>query len=139
MKKLIILLVAAMSFSAGFAQQRNDIDYRSDRNQSREIRDGHNRNDNSYSNGYGYGDHSRDRRYNNDNDYRNRQAEIDRVNRDYDQRINGYRHDRSINSYERDRRIRQAEYERKQKVNSFGKGVVVGALATVILGAILSH
>ena len=139
MKKLIILSIAMMSFSAVFSQQRNDMDRRSDRNQSTNMRHTSNGN-NSYSNDRMYNNnHNQDNRYNDRYDNRDHRADIDRVNREYDQRINGYRNDRSINSFERDRRIRQAEYERTQKVNSFGKGVVVGALATVILGAIFSH
>jgi hypothetical protein len=138
MKKLLILSIAMLSFGAVFSQ-RNDMDRRSDRNQSINMR--HVSNDNSsYSNGHVYNNNnSQDNRYDDRYDNRDHRADIDRVNRDYDQRINQYRNDRSINSYERDRRIRQAEYERTQKVNSFAKGAVVGVLATVILGAIFSH
>jgi hypothetical protein len=139
MKKLIILSIAMMSFGAVFSQQRNDMGRRPDYNQSKNTR--HISNDNSsYSNDHGYNNNNNQgNRYDDRYDNRNHRADIDRVNREYDQRINGYRNDRSINSYERDRRIRQAEYERTQKVNSFTTGVAVGALATVILGAIFSR
>ena len=141
MKKLFILAIAMVTVSAAFSQQRNDMG-RMDRNQSNDFRNGNGRNDNNtpyygnnqYNNGRG-----QDNRYDHGYNDRDRRAEIERVNRDYDQRINGYRNNRSINSYERERMIRQAEYERSQKINSFGKGVVVGALATVILGAIFSR
>ena len=153
MKKIFILSIAMLSFTAMFAQQRSN-DWRTDRNQSTNVRTSNDRNDGRYndnhvynqqdrnyndrSNGYGDRNNGYNDRNNNYND-RERQMNIDRVNREYDQRINEYRNDRRINSYERDRRIRQAEYERSQRVNSFGKGVVVGAVATIILGAILSH
>src|ERR1700754_1041319 len=109
MKKLLILLAATLSVSAAFSQQRNDGGYNSNRNQSREIRSSNMHKDNqSYQHGYAYNNNNdRDNHYNG-NDERDRRAEIDRVNREYDQRINGYRNDRSINSYERDRRIREA-------------------------------
>jgi hypothetical protein len=137
MKKLLILAIAMMSFGAVFAQQRTDKNDKWERNQSNDRRNTNTRiNDHSYSNDHVYNNNRQDDRYDNRYDNRDHRADIERVNRDYDQRINGYRNDRSINSYERDRRIRQAEYERTQKINSFGKGVVVGALAAVILGSI---
>jgi hypothetical protein len=86
-----------------------------------------------YSNDHSY--NQQDRRY----DERNHQADVDRINREYDQRIGGYRNDRSINSRERERRISIAERERQQKVSSFGGGVAVGAIAGVLLGVLLSH
>ena len=136
MKKLIILSIAIMSFGAVFAQQRNDRG-----RQPQGYNQQNNNHDRDYSSNNNHGYNNRDNNWNNNQRYDNNdhRADIERVNREYDQRINGYRNDRSINTYERDRRIRQAEYERSQKANSFGKGVVVGALATVILGAILSH
>ena len=61
------------------------------------------------------------------------------MNQQYDQRENGYRNDRSLNSYERQRRIDAVERERQQKQKSFGKGLVVGGIAAIILGAIISN
>ena len=143
MKKIFTLMVAAIGFvTIASAQQgnRSDMYGRSDRFQSVETRGGNSGYDRNTSNSSSYNNNwGQNNRYDSRMSDRDRRANIDRINRDYDQRIYGYRNDRSINSYERDRRIRQAEYERSQKVNSFVKGMVVGALATVILGAILSH
>jgi Ni/Co efflux regulator RcnB len=130
MKKLIIILIAALSFNAVSAQNRN-ASY-SDRHQATQVRDNWNNNQ----------DRSRDYAYNNNgrrNDQNNRQAEYDHMNQQYDQRISGYRNDRSLNSYERQRRINDAEKERQQKVKSFGTGVVIGGLAAILLGAIIGN
>ena len=83
---------------------------------------------------------SKDYGYNNqrgrNNDYQ-RQAEFDRMNQDYDRRIDGYRNDRRMNGYERNRRIQEAEYERQQKARSFGNGMVVGGIAAIVLGVLI--
>jgi len=128
MKKLLIIAIAAFSFTAASAQNRND-NYRQDRYPADQRNDGWYNKDQRQSNDHGYGR----------NDDCNRQAEFDRMNRQYDQRIDGYRNDRSMNRYERDRRIREAEMERQQQSRSFGKGMIVGGVVGVLLGAILSH
>jgi len=143
MKKLLVIAIAAFSFTAASAQNRND-NYRQDRYPADQRNDGWDNKDQRQSNDHAYGrNDDRDQRSNDRgygrNDDRNRQAEFDRMNRQYDQRINGYRNDRSLNRYERDRRIREAEMERQQQSRSFGKGMIVGGVAAVILGAILSH
>lgn len=74
-----------------------------------------------------------------DREERARQQEVDRINRDYDRRVDDYRKDRSLSPYERDRRIAQAEQERKEKTNSFIKGAVAGGIAGVLLGVLISH
>ena len=83
---------------------------------------------------------SKDYGYNNqkgrNNDYQ-RQAEYDRMNREYDNRIDGYRKDRRLDRYERDRRIQEAELERQQKAKAFGKGVVVGGIAAILIGVLI--
>ena len=133
MKKLIIILVAAISFNAASAQNMNASYRQQDRRQVIQTRDDHN-----YDNQY----HSNDYAFNNNRDQKNdrsRQGEYDRINQQYDQRINGYRNDRSINAYERDRRIRAAEMERQQSLRSFGGGAVVGGIAGFLLGVLVSH
>jgi len=64
---------------------------------------------------------------------------MDRVNRDYDRRINDYRNDCSLSSYDRDRRINETERERKEKTASFAKGAVIGGVAGVLLGVLIAH
>ena len=129
MKKFLVLLMAVFTVSAAFSQNYQR-DYRSNRSQTVvTYRDGYHTR--SQNNGY----------YDNGRNYNEsyRRAEIARINRDYDQRVNRYRNNRYMNSIERERRIREMEYERNQRLKSFGGGVVVGALATLVLGAILSH
>lgn len=76
-------------------------------------------------------DRRENRRYN-DNQ---RREEMDRVNRDYERRINNYRYDRSLNNYERNRRIQEMQRERNTKLKSFGAGAIVGGILGVILGS----
>ena len=134
MKKIIILAIAIVFFNTAFSQNHND----------------HNRSNEPYrsapamnkTNDHGWQSHDRQNQYSDNNrtyNGRNRQAEIDRVNRDYDQRIYNYRHDRAINRYEREKRIRQAESERATRLKSFGTGALVGAVAGLVLGALISH
>ena len=139
MKKLLVLLMAVFSVSAAFSQN-----YHRNRGSNRTqtvISFPNEYNSYSQNNGY-YNQGSQNYGYNNQGrgyDERYRQAEIYRINRDYDQRINSYRNNRYMNAIERQRRIREMEYERNQKLHSFGGGVVVGAIAGLILGAIISH
>ncbi|MES1225200.1 MAG: hypothetical protein ABUT20_57485 [Bacteroidota bacterium] len=152
MKKIFTLfLVAAglLSFNAASAQNRNDrygnqAGYpvyqqggqwnqhggqqsngqwdQSGRNQSRD---------------YGYDNRRRrNNDYNRQEDYR-RQQEYDRMNQQCDERIEGYRNDRRMDNYERNRRIQEVEYERQQKAKAFGKGVVVGGIAAILIGVLI--
>ncbi|MEO5685374.1 MAG: hypothetical protein ABIQ88_22190 [Chitinophagaceae bacterium] len=138
MKKLLILCLATISYSAIFAQDHSRNVYT----------------DNNYSRGYtppkkqprdNYKDQvyaNNDRRYNGNNqriNERDRQTGIAQANRDYDLRVNSYRNDRSINPYERDKRIREAQWDRQQKVNSFGKGAVAGVIVGLLAGALFSR
>lgn len=132
MKKLIIILIAAVSFNAASAQSRNDRYQQQDRKQVTQTRDNQNYHDQYHSNDYAYNN-------NRQKDDRNRQAEYDRINRQYDQRINGYRNDRSINVYERDRRIHEAEQQRQQSLKSFGGGAIIGGIAGFLLGVLVTH
>lgn len=132
MKKIIAFAISFLSVAAIFAQSRND---RHDRNynESRDVVLG--RDHNSRHDVYNYPSQRNNDRY----DEQRRREEMDRINHDYDRRINDYRNDRSLNVYERNRRIQQAENERNQKLKSFAGGAVVGAVAGVLLGMVLSH
>ena len=150
MKKIIAFAIGLFSVTAIFAQNRDHNNRGGNYNNSRDVvmgreygshNNGYNSNNvyNYHSqrdnNGYNHPSQRNDNRY----DEQRRREERDRINHDYDRRIDEYRHDRSINSYERDRRINQAERERSEKLKSFAGGAVVGAIAGVILGTVLSH
>jgi hypothetical protein len=132
MKKLMIILIAALSFNAASAQNRDNSYNSQDRYQVNQTND----------RGYNNNQHqSTDYAYNNNrgrDDDRNRQGAYDR-NQQYDQRINGYRNDRSLSRYERARRTNEVEHERQQKSGAFGKGLVVGGIAGVLLGVLIGH
>lgn len=129
MKKLIIILIAAVSFNAASAQSWNS----NNRKQVIQTKDNRHYNDQSHSNVYAYNN-------NNGQKYdRNRQAEYDRISHQYDQRINGYRNDRSLSAFERNRRIHEAEMEKQQSLKSFGGGAIVGGIAGFLLGVLVSH
>jgi hypothetical protein len=136
MKKIITLAITLFSFTVMFAQSRNDRNDRNDRygnySQSNDVWQ---RKDNNAYNAYNYQTQRSNDRYGE----QRRREEMDRINRDYDRRINDYRNDRSVNVYERDRRIQQAENERRGKLKSFTGGAVVGVIAGVLLGTVLSH
>jgi len=139
MKKLYVFFIAMISMSTLFAQNRGKNNYQKDNYSQDNKQRGYNQQNDNY----------KDRSYSNDDHYYNgkqppirekdRRAAIDRVNRDYDQRISQYRNDQSINSYERDRRIARAQSERQQQINSFGKGAIAGAIVGLIAGVVFSH
>jgi hypothetical protein len=138
MKKIFTFLIAiasvgfasaqkyqpAYSHQDGREQQYKSADRYEKNNYDRDYRNGNDRN-NNYRKDY--------------NDDRKRKQQIDRINRDYDQRIAVYRNDRRMAQRERERRIYQLNYERNQQLKSFGAGAAVGAVAGLLLGAILSH
>ena len=140
MKKLYILVIALVSTGSLFAQDH-------DRNHGQKDNDRNNQQQ-QWSHQEQYGGYKDQGHQNNDRYYNERQeqmreqdrrAAIEGVNRDYDQRIYGYRNDRSMNRYERERRIAQAQRERQQKIGSFGKGMVAGAVVGLLAGVLLSH
>jgi hypothetical protein len=134
MKKLIIILIAAISFSAASAQSWNSSRYTKDRRQVTQN-DSRNYNNANRSNDYAYND-------NNNNQWKNdrdREGAYNRMNRQYDQKIDGYRNNRSLSSNERNRRIREAEQERQQQSRSFGTGAIIGGVAGFLLGVLASH
>ncbi len=137
MKKLIIILIAALSFTAASAQSRKDSYNRPDHNQVNQTWDNGYNNDQHRSNDYAYNNNNA---YNKGrNDDRSRQAAYDHMNQQYDQRIDGYRNDRSLGSFERDRRIKEAEQERQEKSKSFGNGIVTGGIAGLLIGILAGH
>ena len=134
MKKLIIILITAISFNAASAQSRNSSRYSQDRRQAMQN-DSRNYNNANRSNDYAY-DNNNNHQWKNDRD---RQDAYDRMNRQYDQKIDGYRNNRSLSSNERNRRIREAERERQQQSKSFGTGAIIGGVAGFLLGVLASH
>lgn len=144
MKKIftLILFAAGVSFTAS-AQNGNDRYNNQDRYPVNQSGDNWNNGNQQQSRDYGYNDRGyndrrcNERRQRND-DYR-RQQEYDRMNQECDQKVEVYRNDRSMNNYEKNRRIQDVEYERQQRSKSFGKGLVVGGIAAILLGVLLSH
>ena len=133
MKKLIIILAAVLTVGVASAQNRHDDYDNRDRYQPTQDRGDWNNNDQGQWRDRDYGNNNR--RY----EQARRQAEYDRMNQQYNERINRYRNDRSMDRYERQRRIEEAERERQQKSKSFGKGLIVGGLAALVIGAIISN
>jgi len=140
MKKIFTLMLVAaglLSFNAASAQNKNNRYGNQGGYQVNQPNGQWNQNGRNQSKDYGYNNQrERNNDYNRQEEYR-RQAEYDRMNQDYDRRIDGYRNDRRLNRYERDRRIQEAEYERQQKAKSFGKGMVVGGIAAIVLGVLI--
>jgi hypothetical protein len=130
MKKLIIILAAVLSISAASAQNRN-VSYNG-RDSYQATQTTGNWNDNGRGGDQAY--NNNDKR----NDQYNRPAVYDRTNGQYDQRDNGYRDDRSGKSYERQRRMNDGQVERQQSRGSFTTGLVVGGLAALLVGALIS-
>ncbi|MES1226580.1 MAG: hypothetical protein ABUT20_64490 [Bacteroidota bacterium] len=135
MKKIFTFLtaIAIVRFASAQSYHQQDRSY-AERNVEHYRNNHYDRDDHDRNYDYRNGNYS-SRGYNE----RQRQEQIDCINRDYDQRINAYQNDRRISKHERERRIYQINTERKQKLQSFGAGASVGAIAGLVLGAILSH
>ena len=129
MKKIFTLIIALGTLSTVFAQSGRHNDY----NRSNGY------NGNSYSQPSYQGGHYDNRgghdAYNAPNYDRNRQVEIDRINHDYDGRIDAFRRDRSLSTYERDRRIDNMQRERDQKLKLIGGGLIVGGIIALLAGS----
>jgi len=139
MKKLYILFLALISVSTMFAQDRGKNRHqKNDYQQDNKQWEYNQPNNTSYDRGYANSDYYNNGRQSNMHE-KDRRAAIDRVNHDYDQRISRFRNDRSMNRYERDRRISETQRERQQKINSFGKGIITGAIVGLIAGALFSN
>jgi len=139
MKKIFTLLVALVAFSAVFAQNNTSYYNRSSNNWNKQP-DSRGYDNNGYHNDRP--DHAvvitNDNRYQPDNhkyDDNYRRAEIDRINHDYDRRINDYRNNRRLNVYERDRYIQMAQKEKNDKLKAFGGGVLLGGILGAIIGS----
>lgn len=166
MKKIFTMLLFAAGFSfAASAQNRNDRYSNQDRYQVSQPVQNKNYGGQQQSNDYAYNDSRQsnqdyrgqagndrmnqgyDKRndgYGNDRmnqqyDKRNDGYGNDRMNQQYDKRNDGYGNDRSFNQYDRTRRIQEPVRGSDQKTKAFGTGMVVGGLAVVLLGALLSH
>ena len=128
MKKLIIILIAAMSFGAVSAQSRDDYRRQDRQTQTNDYNNysAQRSNSNEYNN------------YNRDND-RNRREAYDHMNQEYDQRVAECRNDRSLSRRERDRKIREIEQERQASMRSFGNGAIVGGIAGLVVGLLIGH
>ncbi len=137
MKKLITCLVAILSFSVLYAQgnKRNQQHCDHDRNASYDNRR-YDERDVSYRPAHGvekrqqHDAYARNDRYND----RDRRAEIDRVNRDYDRRIKDYQNDRRITNLEREREVERLKKERNAKLKNFAGGAIVGGVLGVLIG-----
>jgi hypothetical protein len=115
MKKLITLLFAAGAFIAAHAQTPRD--------EARRVILGQEKGDNSTSrNGrdviLGGGNETA---YPNNYPSGSRQAEIDRVNRDYDAKIRSIRSNNRLSSEEKARMVRQLEQDRARKIRQINQ------------------
>ena len=136
MKKLFTLLLTVGSFTAVFAQgsrnnDRNNNGY-GQHNNDVVMNNDHGRN---YGNAPVYNYPSPSSRGTNDRD---RQQDWDHKNNDYDRRGNDYGYGSPAPVYDRDRRVYE-QRDRKDNNGSFATGAVVGGIAGVLLGVLISH
>lgn len=138
MKKMFTLFAALLSFSLLFAQY-NKPDNRGwdDRNTPHNDHSVVSNNDLQ-----NRPDRAVDMRGNNDrwpsDDHvkdRDSHIEIDRVNRDYDRRIDGYRNNRRMNRWEQDREINRLQREKAARLKNLGAGVLIGGILGVLIGS----
>lgn len=103
MKKLLTLLVAVGTFT--FAQAQHSGAYPNDRNRDRDVILGsqNNRVYNDSRNAYSFNERDRDR-------------EIDRINKDYDKQVRKVEKDRRMRSYDKDYAIRRLETQRREEI-----------------------
>jgi hypothetical protein len=140
MKKFFTLLIALTAFSAVFAQSKMSYNNHSSNNWNTPVDNRiYNDNDGYYNDRPDHAivitnDNKRYQKNNHYNDY-DRRAEVERINRDYDRRINDYRNNRRLNAYERNRSIQMAEKERSDKLKAFGGGVLLGGILGVLIGS----
>ena len=138
----------------GGQQQSNNYAYNDSRQSNQDYRGqaGNDRMNQGYDKGNaGYGNDRMNQGYDKRNDgygndrmnqgydKRNDGYGNDRMNQGYDKRNDGYGNGRSFNQYDRTRRIQEPVRGSEQKTKAFGTGMVVGGLAVVLLGALLSH
>ena len=103
MKKLLTLLVAVGTFT--FAQAQYSGGYPNDRNRDRDVILGsqNSRVYNDSRNAYSFNERDRDR-------------EIDRINKNYDKQIKKVERDRRMRSNEKDYSIRRLETQRREEI-----------------------
>lgn len=102
MKKYSVLLITLLAAAGSQAQSRK-ID------ENREIINGYPTN-----NGKVYGD--KGNQYPNNSGYPTSSSEVDKINREYDRRINAVRMNPTLSANEKQRRISKLEYERQQRL-----------------------
>jgi hypothetical protein len=103
MKKLFFLALALGSITAVFAQRGYDR-----RDESRDVILGQPNSRNVYDNDRGYNNRSFT--------IRERDAQIQRINREYNRRIESVKHDRYLRKAERKRQVRFLENERDARI-----------------------
>jgi hypothetical protein len=116
MKKILTLLIAIGAFATLHAQSReeNRRVVLGDRNENGTYSG---RNDRDVVLGRGSSDRYPDGTYSS-----NRQYEIDRVNREYSDKINSIRNNRYLSSSEKERAIRDLERDRQRRIEQINRG-----------------
>ena len=64
-----------------------------------------------------------------------RRAETDRMNRDYNNRVDDYCNNQRINRWQRDQAVERLRKERAEKLKAFGGGVLLGGILGVLIGS----
>lgn len=116
MKRILTLLLATGAFVTLHAQSREETRrvVLGDRTENGTY---NGRNDRDVVLGRGNTERYPDGNYSN-----NRQYEIDRVNREYADKINSIRNNRQLNNAEKERTIRQLERDRQRKLEEINRG-----------------
>lgn len=130
MKKLMIVMIAAVGFNVASAQNWNN-NSKPQRYDSKQVTDNRHYNDQQQPNDYAY------KNSNNRNEEYDRRGDVDRMNRQSDERNNGYGNERRYDPREKSRRV--VVHGRQQSRNEFGKGVIAGGIAGVLLGVLIGH
>lgn len=130
MKKMFTLFLSLMTFSVIFAQSDNrecngrstsygnyDPNYRPDRAVNMQP---------------GYDDNWQPRDRMSEYD---RSVAIDRVNRDYDSRMDDYRRTHHVNRWERNSEIDRLKKEKAARLKNLGAGVLIGGVLGVLIGS----
>ena len=136
MKKMFTLVMTLFAFSALFAQR--DKPYHDNGNTVY--------NDRRYADDNDIMNHRPDRAVDmrsdegrwNDNGRINeadRRAETDRINRDYNNRVDDYRNNQRMNRWQRDQAVERLRKERAEKLKAFGGGVLLGGILGVLIGS----
>jgi len=102
MKKVFVLALSLVAVTAVFAQRGYN-----QRNESRDVVLGQPNSRNVYGN---------DRGYNNGFSIRERDAQIQRINREYNRRIEAVKYDRYLRKAEKKRQVRFLENERDARI-----------------------